>query len=398
MSERFTPKNQERPKIRAKTPEEIQAQIATFAAEQVENKGDRRHVFKNIVDLATRGSEDMTRITEAGGEYEGQEVITPAGIERTIAAKDYTEFLRSVGGSKYEAIRGRAEILGAYKDFAPAVSELKESLRAHPAPKEHAAFLGNGSNARVFFIEKEGKKYAVRIPNREEGISPDDVDHHLAAAFLSKGVPHLEQIVAASYEDGVTVAEIMPGKEMGKLGLEDIRVMTDGQLAELVDTLTAAHKRGIHIDPKPSNFFYDRKAGFGIVDLASSKIARPSKDQVLAEIIGWAAVSIQNATTYGRPLKEMLTTEEFAQDLEISKAILHVLSHYKDVVGRNLEGADSVIALKSIDVRIQERQRRIDNYSDSDWVAGEISKAEEQRKKKDVSRESKSTDWFTIQT
>lgn len=388
-------------KITPKTPEEIQAQIAAYASEKLEGNGDRGYVFDNIVSLASGGSEDVKRTTEERGEYEvdketGRGEITPAGLEKTISAKDYSDFLRSVGGSKYDAIKGRAEILGSYKDFAPEVSKLKEELKEALNRKEHSSFLGHGSNSSVFFIEKAGKKYAVRVPEygaRE--VSPSAIDHHLAAAFLSKGVPHLEQIVAASYEDGVTVAEIMPGKQMGKLSLEDIQAITKQQLAEFVDTLSTAHERGIEIDPKPSNFFYDREEGFGIVDLSSSKVHKNSKDQTLGTVVGWVTTPIRMADSYGAASKEKTTPDDYATELISRETTLKVLESYRSAVAEKLTGEALEEALKSIDSDVQSYRETNEAYKNPEWVLKAIKEDEEWRKRQEEAGPVKST-WLFV--
>lgn len=388
-------------KITPKTPEEIQAQIAAYASEKLEGNGNRGYVFNNIVSLAAGGSEDVKRITAERGEYEvdkvtGRGEITPAGLERTISAKDYSDFLRSVGGSKYDAIKGRAEILGSYKDFAQEVNKLKEELKESSNRKEHSTFLGHGSNASVFFIEKSGKKYAVRVPEHgAKEVSPSAVDHHLAAAFLSKGVPHLEQVVAASYEDGVTVAEIMPGKQMGKLSVEDIQAITDQQLREFVDTLITAHERGIEVDPKPSNFFYDRGAGFGIVDLASAKVFKNSKDQTIDTVVDWATTPIRMADSYGSPSKGKTSPEDYAEELISREAILRVLKSYRAAVQEKLSGKSLEKALESIDSDLKSSEMTIESYKNPEWVAEEIRKDEEWRRQREEAGPGKST-WLFV--
>jgi PIN domain nuclease of toxin-antitoxin system len=400
MKEGISGSNPEQSKIKQKTPEEIQAQIAAYATEKIDDNHNRGHVFNNIVSLAAGETEDVTRVTE-DDEYNSRDeagnlVTTLKGTERTIAAKDYSDFLRSVGGSKYEAIKGRAEILSAYKDFAPIVNELKESLGTTSSRREHASYLGSGSNASVFFIERNGKKYAVRVPDwAGVEVSPGAVDQHLAAAFLSKGVPHLEQIVAASYESGVTIAEVMPGKEMGKLTLEDIQAITDSQLAKFVDTLVIANEKDIQIDPKPSNFFYDREAGFGIVDLSSAKVIKNSKDQDVGTIVGWMVTPINGTGRYGRPYAEKVTVEEYAQELEFSKARLNVLRRYKDIVEQKLEGNDRETALKNVDKEIEGVEHSIANMNNPEWVSEQIAEAREREKEKEARGSTKATWLFS---
>lgn len=390
--------------VTPKSTEVIQAQVAAYAAERVEHYQDRGHIFNNLGSLAVEGLQDVTRVTD-GAEYHqdanGETVRVPEGTERAVATvEDYKSFLRSVGGSKYEGIEGRAEILNRYGEFSPTINHLREELADLATRKEHTAYLGNGSNSTVFSIERDGKQYAVRVPNGKAA-NPGVVDSHIAGAYLGKGVPHLEQIVAASYEDGVTVAEIMPGKEMGDLSVEDIRAITDEQLGELVDTLVAVSERGIEIDPKPSNFFYDREAGFGIVDYHSSKVQKNSKDQELGEIVSWAATPIDNAGFYGKPYKSERTAQDYASDLEYKKASLDVLKRYREVVATKLQGEVRENALKGIDEKVGSLEETVQNYSSPEWVNERLADEEKWRQQRDeqANKQKSPTDgWITLDT
>lgn len=389
--------------ITPKPPEVIQAQLATFAAERVEHYKDSGHIFDNLGSLALEGAGEITRVT-ADAEYhkgeDGSSVRVPEGTERTVANQaEYTDFLRTVGGSRYEAIQGRADMLKAYSTFQPTITRLRTELADPATRKQHPDFLGNGSNSMVFSVDEAGKKYAVRVPNGK-GVSPAAIDSHFAGAVLGKGVPHLEQIVAGSYEDGVTVAEIMPGKELGDLSIEDISKISDEQLGDLVDTLITVRERGIEIDPKPSNLFYDPEAGFGIVDYHSSKVAgKSSKDQELGDIVGWMATGFDNAGFYGKPYKSKLTPEEYTHDLDFKKANLEVMRRYRSVVEHKLTGEDQQKALMQIDEKLQSVQEAVDNYSNPQWVAESIARDKEWERQRTEQAKKPATDgWMTLDT
>lgn len=387
-----------------KSPEVIQAQVATFAAERVEHYKDSGYIFNNLGSLALGEVVDITRVTTSAEYHKDEDGKTnlriPEGTERTVAtAAEYTEFLRSVGGSRYEAIQGRAEMLKEYGRFEPTIAALRTELADPATRKQHPNFLGNGSNAMVFSITEGEKSYAVRVPNGK-GISPAAIDSHLAGAVLGKGIPHLEQIVAASYKDGVTVAEVMPGKEVGHLSVEEVRNISDEQLGELVDTLQAVSERGIEIDPKPSNIFYDPKEGFGIVDYHSSKVAgKGSADQELGTIVGWMATGIDNAGFYGKPTNYDKTIEDYAHDLEFRKASLDVLMRYRSVAEGKLAGEAQQKALKLIDDKLQSAQNSVESYSNSEWVAERI--AQDQELKRQIAEQANKPAvdaWITLDT
>lgn len=372
-----------REKVRAKGSKEIQAQIASFAAEGISDWRDSKHVFENIVGLAESGTKDAVRVL-GEHEYTWSESANSTGLEkgdeRAVAYKDYLTFLRDRKGTLYEGVTGRYELLDAYPRFASKIEELKKTLES-TKPKEHEAFLGNGSNASVFYIESDGKRYAVRIPSTEE-ISPTSIDHHLSAAFLSKGIPHLEQIVAASYEDGVTVAEIMPGKHMGQLTLADVEAISSEQLGELINTLSRAIEKGIIIDPKPSNIFYDSKEGFGIVDLTSAKAARFGKESSLGTVTGWMTVSFLNTGTYGHRNDELTTVEAHSDALKMAEALLHKLELFKIQVEEKLSSDDKLEALREVQKGIDTIEDNITKLKDPNWVKENIEREIEWSKRK----------------
>lgn len=102
--------------ITPKQIEVVQAQIATFAAERVEHYEDSGHIFNNLGGLALGGVMDVSRVTSSAEYHKGEDgnnsLRVPEGTERIVAtAADYTDFLRSVGGSRYESIKGRAVTL-----------------------------------------------------------------------------------------------------------------------------------------------------------------------------------------------------------------------------------------------------------------------------------------------
>jgi len=218
--------------------------------------------------------------------------------------------------------------------------------------------LGQGSNSTVFSITHDGVSYAVRAGDPAYG-----TDLHLAAAILGKDIPHLEQIVAASYEDGVTVAKIIPGKEVGKITIDMIKQIPNTQLSELIDTLIAASKRGIRLDPKASNFIYDRNSGFGIVDYQLAT----STDN-LGTMVGQISTVIGNSGYSGPEI----TADDYLNNLTLRKAQFDVLKRYRAIVESKLTDTDLQIALKNIDLRIQISQEVINNYSNPQWVEEQI--------------------------
>lgn len=390
------------PERTPKSPEERQSQVAAFAAERVKHHDDRSHVFENLDTVASDDVKDVARITSRAEYHEdedGNTIRVVEGTNRTVATgEEYLEFLRAVGGSRYESIRGRTEVLQGYSEFAPLISRLREELSDPTTRKEHPAFIGNGSNSKVFSITHEGTTYAVRIPNGER-LNPSVVDSHLAGTLLGKDMPHMEQIVAASYKDGVTVAEMIPGVEMGDLNIEDVEQITDEQLRDLVNTVIKANEKGIEIDPKPSNFLYDREKGFGIVDYHSSRVIKNSADQDPGTIVGWISTVITNAGLYGKEFIRDMTVEDYAHEWAQHQANLKVLERFRSIVKERLDGDRLQIALNKIDSKIESGRDVISRYGDAEWVAERIEADAKRQREREKRRKSKTEDpggWINL--
>ena len=134
--ENASTENQEsKPKITPKSPELLQAQAAAFAAEQVEHYKDSGHIFDNLDSLIADDLRDVNRVTQER-EYhndgeEGKMVRILENTERKVAkTEDYIDFLRSVDGSKYEAIHRRADMITQYNQkfeplWEPTLMDLK---------------------------------------------------------------------------------------------------------------------------------------------------------------------------------------------------------------------------------------------------------------------------------
>lgn len=289
------------PEQQTKPPELLQAQLATFAGEHTKNSYDKVFVFSNLASIVTATSDNVTRVTEPGEYFidaKGVGGELPAGTVRTVASKtEYSDFLRFVGGCSYEPIQSRVNLLQAYKEFAPTVAELMAQLASLRDETGHQAYIGGGSTSSIFKIDHANNSYAVRIPrDREEGSLV--VDMHVAGTILAKGLPQMEQIVAASYQDGVTVAEIVPGKNMYHLTENEIDQITEAQLEALYDTLVACVTCGIRLDPNPANFMYDPKEGFGIVDYFSGNYAGSNmKVQASRELVRYLADILESSGT-----------------------------------------------------------------------------------------------------
>ncbi|MDQ5971940.1 MAG: hypothetical protein QG553_99 [Patescibacteria group bacterium] len=327
--------------ITPKSPEQLQAQAAAFANAELHGQ-DQAGVFNNIGAVVAEGA-----------------------VREPEAKQSYVDYLRQTGGNSNPEVHGRADILHKFQDFAPTVTKLKAELADPAARRQHPDFLGHGTNSDVFKISQGGKLFAVRIPFGE-ATHPVSIDMHVASAIRGKGIPHMEQIIAASYEDGVTVAEMMPGKVIGDLSPEDVSQVTDQQLEDLVDTVIVANQRDIIIDSKPSNFLYDQHQGFGIVDYHVPKGA-VAHSQDLGVIVGCLETVINNAGLYGKKKLDKTAQDYLAQGRQMT-ANVAVVERLRGVVEAKLSGKDLSDALERIDSGLQRWSEYAADYSDPDSV------------------------------
>ena len=245
------------PIITPKSPEILQAQAAAFACEYA-GYGDGQDLVQEI-----------------GNSSVGMEIsfdTPPSQREFVVSSreKEYVEFLREAGGQSSDLVQHRSQLLERYADFAPAIEALQADIAGTKLKewRSHPQYMSEGKTCAGFRIEHEGRDYALRMPfNGGVGIDREYVMPGLKAA----GETSLEQIVAVSYEDGVTVAEIMMGRNIAEIAPEEIAKIPDEHIARLVDTVLFVQKSGLLLDSKPGNVFYDSRQGFGFIDLVGKR-------------------------------------------------------------------------------------------------------------------------------
>ncbi|MDX1765355.1 MAG: hypothetical protein R3313_00215 [Candidatus Saccharimonadales bacterium] len=374
-----------------KPPELVQAQIASFAGERLDDLRDTKHILNNIGAISLGGIEDIYRpaglfdfrdefITEdnkRGAVEKGTPILAASG-------EDYLGYLREVGGAQYEPIAARAEMIKAYQEFQPIVTSLRAEIADPSSRKEHSDYMANGGNASVFKITHNNREYAVRVPSGRQ-VNAASVESHVGGAIKAKGMPHMEQIVAASYEDGVTVAELMPGREMNVLTEEDAAAITDEQLGQLIDTFLEANRRRIGIDPKPTNLFYDREEGFGLIDYNSlDNRADGTAEQNPATVLSFIPEILNNARLYAVHKPEM-DTADYAAEAKIYSQNSELLMRLRNVFNSTPERAEhSARAIEEIDKRLSLNEQSVRNRLDPVWVSEVINASVANREQKEA--------------
>lgn len=153
------------------------------------------------------------------------------------------------------------ENIKTYREkFQPVIEELKAKI-GRGNFKELPEYLGSGRNGSAFRIEVDGKTYAVKF---SQNIT--QANFELKPLLRAKGILHVAQLVGYSFEDGVVVMELLPGTDVTNFTPGEAPEYPDEHIVQLIDTVRELDANGLKIDPKPSNFMYDRELGFSILD------------------------------------------------------------------------------------------------------------------------------------
>lgn len=235
-----------------------QAQVEEFAHTRVKEFSAEQQLFLQYSDELSRNViQDPEHIPE---EYSDQ-------LKRAIQNywESYVQFLRHLRDEDREALQAAERNAKLYEStFSGPVMKLKSRIKREG--EQIAGFLGKGSNGAAYTIEVGGKEYVVKFGRVTQ------TNFEIRALMRAKGVPHAAQIIAYSFEDGAQVMERLPGKDVTQSSEQELSTLTDQQITELVQTIQQLARRGVVIDPKPSNFMYDQDEGFGVLDYHTAHI------------------------------------------------------------------------------------------------------------------------------
>lgn len=253
--------------IRPKSKELLQAQLVSYARDAVSDHRDRKHLLLNADQLSEVEVVDGVRYTtEPVNSILDSSEIHPA-YDRTAGNKDdYANYLRRTRGGRDVDASEREDLLRNFASYESSVLTLTSDIDELGLKRgDHPSFLGQGLNMMAFTLTHDDRDVVARIPTQDNR-NPGDVDERARAAILARDILGMERIIAISYETGVVISEFMPGKGLEKLTGEELGAITQEQLEQFVHTCALAAEKGLLVDPKPSNIFYDKVKGFGVID------------------------------------------------------------------------------------------------------------------------------------
>jgi len=226
---------------------------------------DRNHIYQNPIINANNA-------TISGINYEIEEKdIKEYSYERPemklgevvniVSAEEYQKFLNSIDEKKEQIIHYMDNKFNNYEQYRDQVKEFLKHLKQLKNIQDHQSHIAQ----EVFNINISGKEYVMRYRS-----SPGSVGNYLIGTSYIEGEKHFEQIIAASIEEGVTIAEKIPGRQLNKLSPEDIANIKDEQISEAFSSLLIAYKRDLGMENKSKNILYDEQEGFGFIDFVRS--------------------------------------------------------------------------------------------------------------------------------
>ena len=244
----------------------IQAQIELFAnSGYIENFGkDQKILLKNSKILSKEEdfpilkipfSEDIQEVVDKNKDF--YNVFTQNGLDENLIEK-------IVKNSKFYE-----------KNFEGKIKELKQYFNETKDKESIPGYLGRGTNGFVFNL-MDDKENVVKFGRVAQ------MNHELFALLKGKGQPNLSQLVAYSFEDSATILELLPGENLDYFTFSTKPKYSDKDLENLIKTVVNMGENGLRIDPKPSNFMYDPKVGFSILDYHLSSSNYSLADSVLS--------------------------------------------------------------------------------------------------------------------
>ncbi len=223
--------------------------------EQIERFGNSKYVKNKEEKYLFCGSAETLAQVESFPEL-------PADFSQDLVRlvnkykEDYNSFLREQkdSGALDEARKYAELYFQKFKSEVDKIKKIKNSLITKNYDKI-PGYLGQGGGSVAIRVDVDGAAYAVKF-------SCDS--SQLEVLQKAKGLANTSQLVTYSFEDNVIVMELLPGDELSNCNKRPD--YTDNHIRDLIGLVIELDKRGLSIDPKQSNFMYDKEQGFSILD------------------------------------------------------------------------------------------------------------------------------------
>lgn len=245
-----------------KSDERIKAETVGYTYDSLAPWAHTEQLRKDLTGTALKLTTGESVVTEKWS------VIRNTIDHREHTPESYVEYLRSLDPEQRKDIVFAANIMQAYE---PLRHDAEETLLHNEGS---ANYLGSGSNGSVYKMSHGGVEYAVK----HGGVG----HHEMRAARFGQNIDGISHIVAMDIDNRIGVMNYVPGRVPEKMSKEEMALIPDEHIRAAIDKSIEMYEAGLAVDPKQSNFLYDAKNGFGIIDYSafSKKHEMSKSDQV----------------------------------------------------------------------------------------------------------------------
>lgn len=243
--------------------EHIKAEAAAYIAEKSMPWSHAQLLKKDLAGTAFKLLSGETVITEV------KSAITDRIDRVEHTSESYIEYLQSLSPEQRQVIGFMANKMQAYEPFRSAVETMLTN-----ASENSDNHLGSGSNGSVYKLTIDSVDYAVK----KGGVS-----HFEMSAFRrGENIEGISHLVALDIDNSVGIMNYVPGNIPEKLSKEEMESIPESHIRTVIDKVIEMYDAGLQIDPKASNFLYDRQSGFGVIDYYALGEKWSKSDQVFS--------------------------------------------------------------------------------------------------------------------
>lgn len=357
------------------------AKMIGFASQEQFTATGRAKIYENIIRHALTAETNGIQFTVTPRDTEKHKWdFSSADVGKTVTlatAEEYRDFLETLGDKKEEILNYIAQRLENYEAIKEDVRRLLNNITELDETTDHPAHIAQN----VFNISIGGEEYVLRYRP-----APGDVAVYLIGSSFIEGVENFEQIVAASVEDGVTIAKKIPGTQLSYLTPEIAASITNEQLNQCFDNLLIAWEKGLPMETKAKNMMYDPDAGFGFIDFNSTfthvgnkeKRARKTDKELLDYYVQSTFFIIINCATPKDDWKPK-TRQTIANNITAYTAKRDMIKRLIPIVTSKLAGKDAALAelLEAANDNINFYEEKIRDHTSEEWVKQTLAKNNE---------------------
>ena len=249
--------------IRPKSFEQISAESAVFA-------DNLEPAYRPLGFMALEHSDQFEN-----GTYVGTvDYHLGRPFQHTIRESDFIASLRSQENRRLaKHIEGLLSSYGEFKQSISALQSNPDEERSSHRRYSPDSMIASGGSSSVYKFSHDGCEYALRVARGTFTPTAETVHRHLTASVVTEDLRSFETVVAASYDDGVTVGCFFPGDRLSDLDVTKTPIDPE-HIEQLHNDLLVADRREIVLDVNPDNFLYDPKQGFLVLDHAYTPTRR----------------------------------------------------------------------------------------------------------------------------